>query len=160
MKYLLDTNIFIEAQKRYYHDQIVPSFWRWLQQDPDIYTIEAVKAEVAEQKDGLSALINNVKTIEDEAGAECMGDVSGHVIQAYPSSSFREAFLQGADIALIAVAKAKGCTIVTEEEKITKKPNTKRVKIPNVCEAIGVPFRIHIFGVLRSKNINLSSYKS
>ena len=61
MKYLLDTNIFIEAQKRYYHDQIVPSFWRWLQQDPDIYTIEAVKAEVAEQKDGLSALINNVK---------------------------------------------------------------------------------------------------
>ena len=159
MKYLLDTNIFIEAQKRYYHDQIVPSFWRWLQQDPDIYTIEAVKAEITQKEDGLSILIKNVKTIENEAGAECIGDVSKHVMQEYPSSSFREAFLQGADIALIAVAKAKGFVIVTEEEKIMQQPNTKRVKIPNVCEAMGVPCSIHIFGVLKSKNINLSSYK-
>ena len=83
--------------------------------------------------------------------------VSRQVMHEYPSSSFREAFLQGADIALIAVAKAKECTIVTEEEKITKQANTKRVKIPNVCEAMGVPCRIHIFGVLKSKNINLSS---
>lgn len=30
MKYLLDTNIFIESKNRYYGFDIAPGFWEWL----------------------------------------------------------------------------------------------------------------------------------
>ena len=160
MKYLLDSNIFIEAHQRYYHERIVPSFWQWLLEDPDIFTIEAVKAEITQAGDWLSAFMKAVKVIGDEAGAGYMADLAEHVTQRYPNSIYQQAFLQAADITLIAVAKAGGYTVVTREEKIIEQPNMQKIKIPNVCEALGVAYDNDIFTVLRRKNINLASYRT
>ena len=126
MKYLLDTNIFIEARQRYYHEQIVPSFWQWLLEDPDIFTIAAVKAEIGQQGGWLSAFMRAIKIIGDEAGAGYMADLAEHVTQRYPNSIYQQAFLQAADITLIAVAKAGDYTVVTREEKIIEQPNTQK----------------------------------
>ena len=33
MKYLVDTNVLIEAKNRYYAFDIAPGFWKWLNQE-------------------------------------------------------------------------------------------------------------------------------
>ena len=63
MKYLLDTNVFIEACKRYYAPSIVPSFWQFIRQDNDIYTLPEVIAEIEKQKDGLAAFIRDINIV-------------------------------------------------------------------------------------------------
>ena len=63
MKYLLDTNIFIDAHKRYYQQNIVPSFGQWLVDDSDIYTLAEVKTEIKNGNDDLFELIKNLKVL-------------------------------------------------------------------------------------------------
>lgn len=54
MKYLLDTNIFIESKNRYYGFDIAPGFWEWLNRamtNGDINSIKNVYDELMNGND-------------------------------------------------------------------------------------------------------------
>ena len=137
--YLLDTNIFIEAHRRYYSLTICPGFWNCLEhysQEPRILSIDRVRQEIAEG-DALDAWVNAapdglfVSTREDpviRAFTEMMDWVTS-------STQFRQdakdQFARAADGWVVAYAKVHGMTVVTHERHAPDAQ--KNVPIPNVC---------------------------
>lgn len=65
------------------------------------------------------------------------------------NSGNRDNFLAKADPWLIAKAKTLGATVVTHEALLA--PNTKKVKVPNICRQFGVPC-LDTFQFLRELN--------
>ncbi|HKV98817.1 MAG TPA: DUF4411 family protein [Vicinamibacterales bacterium] len=148
--YVLDSNIFIEAKKRYYRFQVCPGFWDallWQHSQGAIVSIDRVKAEIEHHQDDLKDWTCNTmpggcfKATNDEAVTTAYGDAIKWVMgnpQFTPEA--RALFSQEtvADAWVIAYAKAHGATVVTEEKLDLQ--TRKRVKIPNVCQALGVPY--------------------
>lgn len=56
MKFLLDTNVFIEAKNRYYAFDICPGFWDWMDAvcDGDVASIVSVRDEMTGGNDELA----------------------------------------------------------------------------------------------------------
>lgn len=54
MKYLLDTNVLIEAKNGFYAFDLCPGFWQWLKSYPDMRSIQMVKEEITTGDDDLS----------------------------------------------------------------------------------------------------------
>ena len=57
MRYLLDTNVFIEAKNRYYGLDFCPAFWEWLihrNTQGSVHSIEKVGDELAAGADDLA----------------------------------------------------------------------------------------------------------
>jgi len=154
VKYLLDANILIEANKRYYHNQIVPSFWQWLINDEQIYTIDKVKAEIRDGNDALYGLIKGVKTISYNQN---IGTVSDHVARSYRDQAEISKFFSKADPILIATAIVNTDMVIVTNEVLVG-INSQKIKIPNVCQSLGVQYKIGIFDILKLKQINLSRY--
>ncbi len=152
MQYLLDSNIFIEAYHRYYNDKIVSSFWQWLENDEDIYTISQVKEEIKAGTDDLYKLIQNVRELNTVS--ELMRDIATYVQDKYDNPAETDAFLAKADPLLISTASAAGATIVSNEVLVGD--DSTKIKIPNVCNEFEVEYNYGIFDILRSKQINLS----
>ena len=153
MKYLLDANIFIEAYKRYYHNKIVSNFWQWLVKDEDIYTIQKIKDEIDDGNDELYTLIKNVKTL---GNIQNIGQVANYVNQKYNQEETAK-FLAKADPLLIATGiNNAGVTVITNEVLVGN--NSNKIKIPNVCKGLNVNYKNGIFDILKSKQIDLSSY--
>ncbi len=50
--YLLDSNVLIDASRRYYHQQIAPSFWTWLEHQHDRGVLASVAQVKREINDG------------------------------------------------------------------------------------------------------------
>lgn len=64
----------------------------------------------------------------------------------------KDEFAKGADGWLIAYAKAKGCVVVSNEK--FEATVRSKVKIPNVCQAFGIPY-VNTFEMLRAVGIRL-----
>ena len=75
------------------------------------------------------------------------------MVASYPSHQ-ASAFLGGADPWVIAQALCDGSTVVTHESHAG--PGSKKVKIPNVCEAFGVRY-IKIYDLLRIRGARLGA---
>lgn len=160
--FLLDTNVFIEAAKRYYAFDIVPGFWDMLiekAKDGHILSIDRVKEELLRGRDKLSKWANgqfhsHFVSTKDQA----VLDAYRKIIQwAYNQPQFKEgakkdfARADNADAWLVAYAKAKSCVVVTEEKF---NPDIKRkIPIPNVCEAFGVRY-VDTFEMLRQVGVS------
>lgn len=114
MKYLLDSNVFIEAKNRYYAFDVCPGFWDWMDHvvaGGDVLSLAMVREELLAGNDELAKWIGVRKQ------AQC--------------------FL-GADPWLVAKAKAIGATVVTLEVRDLN--CKKKVPLPNVCDVESVPF--------------------
>ena len=59
MKYILDTNIFIEANNRYYVIDFCPAFWDWISNNDDVCSIDKVKDELLVRQDAISNWAQN-----------------------------------------------------------------------------------------------------
>ncbi len=141
MKYCLDANIFIQAKNLYYHFDICPGFWDWLDQlAGTVISILPVCEELEsgddELKDWAKARKESIffADITDMAVQEAVRHIAAHVVAEYEPQHAAK-FLSGADPWLIAFAQVNGCTVVTSEKSA---PGVKRVKIPNICEQFGV----------------------
>ena len=56
MTYLIDTNVFIDAKKRFYGFDICPAFWDWLvlkNKERIVFSIEKVRDEINKGEDQL-----------------------------------------------------------------------------------------------------------
>jgi len=144
--YLLDANTYIQAKNFHYRMHVVPGFWEWLDLQLDgssIGSIHPVAEELIRGTDELAEWARDRKDralgVDDEATQTAFGDIANHIM-SHPAFAepHRTTFLEGADPWLIAKAVAIGARVVTHESKVTA--DSKKVKVPNVCEAFGVPY--------------------
>ena len=144
VQYVLDTNVLIQAIKGYYSHEICPGFWEFLIHGFEsnvIFSIDRVYGELTEkdQKDWVAEWAKaNKKFFQD-----CDDDVGNHVARICSISYVKRfkqsqiaAFHDVADPWLIGYAKKHGMTVVTLEG--TKDAQSK-IKIPSICEELGVP---------------------
>lgn len=157
--YLLDSNVFIEAARRYYAFDLAPKFWEALLLNADlgqIRSIDRVKHELERGNDQLAswareAFAEACASTDDTAVTRSFAEIMNWVqTQEQFSNAAKANFARGADGWLVAYARVHGCILVTHE---VLDLNTRRqVPIPNVCLGFGVPF-IDTFEMLRALGI-------
>lgn len=151
MKYILDANIFIEANKRYYSKEIVPSFWEFLKKDNDIYTIKEVKEEIKAGNDNLFNLIKDVKELKNNNSQQTQ-KITTYINSEYSKAEVNK-FFSGADIHLIFSAVSENnLKIVTHEKLLSEK--AKRISIANICKKFRILY-CDTFEMLKEKEIDL-----
>lgn len=143
-KYLLDSNIFIQAHRMHYPFDVVPSFWNKiidLSNNNIICSIDKVKKEICETStnpDNLSLWCENDLNkdffVDSSSCVDMYADIA---IWTNSNIHFQQAakneFLATdlADPWLIAYARKNNLTIITHE---ISQPNRKnRIKIPEPC---------------------------
>lgn len=160
--YVLDANVFIQAARRYYAFDIAPGFWEALvshAESGEVQSIDRVEQELERGKDALADWIHGpfsaaFATTDDpdviRSFAEMMAWVQAH---AQFSDAAKAEFAGCADGWLVAHARVKDRVLVTHEQPA---PDAKRkVPIPSVCEAFGVPF-VDTFEMLRRLGVRLA----
>jgi len=154
MKYILDSNTFIEAKNRYYSMTVCPAYWQWLLNahgEGHIYSIDLVKDEMLKQHDELAdwtrAHSDFFVDVSESKIQEKFAEVAAYVASlTHMRNGTHEDFMSGADPWLIAVALANDFTIVTQESLVSADVR-KKIYIPNVCQALGAKY-INTFELL------------
>ena len=161
LQYVLDADVFMTAARSYYAFDVAPAFWSGLVREASngrLLSVDRVKGEIQRGKDELVEWANRtfhrwfVATDEADVIAayqEIMSWVQG---QSQFFDYAKDEFARGADGWLIAYAKVKGLTVVSNEKF---EPNIRgKVKIPNVCRAFNIPY-VNTFEMLRALGIKL-----
>jgi predicted nucleic acid-binding protein len=160
--YVLDTNVFIEAARRYYAFDIAPPFWESLIQHAKngrIYSIDRVKQELERGKDELAtwatSQFNDAFASTDEEDVIASYSEVMNWVQAQDQflDAAKADFAAVADGWLVAYAKVKGYIVVTHE--LPAIDARSKVPIPNVCEALGVSY-VDTFAMLRELGVRFS----
>ena len=143
IKYIIDTNVFVDAHNRYYPMSCFPGFWEFLTHYFTQRTFVSSNLSYKEMKDygdDLSKWIKTNKTFfipDDGQDVQTnFAQVSQHV-STHPiwGNNNKADFLKAgvADGFVIAHAMSYGATVVSNE-KLETDIKCKKVKIPNVCQ--------------------------
>lgn len=142
-KYLLDSNIFIEAKNRYYGFDFCPAFWEWLinqNGQGKVASVDKVEGELQAGADDLSAWATErgrgFFLAPDDPVMPALVRVSAWATGQNYRPAAVSTFLQVADYWLIGHALAHDFTIVTHERP---SDGINQIKIPNVCIGLGLP---------------------
>jgi predicted nucleic acid-binding protein len=141
-KYCLDANVLIQAWQKYYNPKFCPDYWEILNElgkQHKIFVPEYVFEEIVRTEDNLSKWLKNseipVKKVSEQV-ANCLKTVyssnTSH-INLVDNTKARSL----ADPWVIAHSIHENATVVTKEEKVTA-INSSKIKIPNVCDNMGV----------------------
>lgn len=141
-KYCLDANVLIQAWQKYYSPNISPSYWEIMNSfglQNKIFMPEVVYEEIVRTEDDLSEWLKAsdipIRKI-DEKVTKCLQDIySANPIHKFLVDNVKSRSL--ADPWVIAHAMSENAIVVTKEEKVTAL-NSKKVKIPNVCDNMKV----------------------
>ncbi len=155
MLFLLDSNVFINASRLYYHPDIAPTFWTWLADQNRMGRIASVARVKAEIDDGRYGYLKKWSSDLPDSfwlrpGGNAVNSMTWladwvmHPNRPYWDSA-RAEFLNVADYYLVAQAHSANASVVTFE---LPAPNSrKRVLIPDACDAMGVdyvePFEVY-----------------
>jgi Domain of unknown function (DUF4411) len=158
MPYLLDANVFIQAKNLHYGFDFCPGFWDWLDQAHGTGTVSSVSHVGDELIAGTDALADWAKARAtaffrepDAKSLPELANVSQWVVGQRYEPAAVNTFLQVADYYLVAYAKAHGFTVVTHE---LPADSTRKIKIPNVCVGLGVPY-VNVFQMLSRERVRL-----
>lgn len=141
-KYCLDANVLIEAWNKYYNPAFCPDYWKILidlGKQGRILIPEMVSEEITRTEDDLAKWLKSSKIPVPkitESVTNCWRDI----LSANPEHQKLVDNIRGRSLAdpwVIAHAMDAGAIVVTKENKETS-PNTKRIRIPNVCDNMGV----------------------
>lgn len=139
--YCLDANVLIQAWQKYYSPKLCPDYWEILNKLGEakrIFIPQHVFEEITRTEDDLAHWVKNSKIL--------VRPTSGPITQAVrhilsnPIHSTLVDNTKGRSLAdpwVIAHAFHEKACVVTKEEKVTA-ANSKKIKIPNVCENMGV----------------------
>lgn len=159
--FVIDTNVFIDAADTMYPLDVFPTFWKilcQLCQQGQVVSIDAVLDELKVQNDTLAQWAQTHFTGWRRAKYNCqvrqqysqvIGYVSG--LKDKPTAE-KMAFGSGADGWLLAYALTYGAIVVTHEQMVDQ--NSKKIKIPNVCQHFGVKC-ISLIGMLRQLQVQI-----
>lgn len=151
----MDANFFIQGWNKYYSPDFCPAYWQHIDalgQHGRLFVSSAVRDEIAKKDDPLAEWLLNRRYLIKERGTnvgQCLTKIyaTDPLHQYLVSQRGRSA----ADPWVIAHAMAEGAVVVTKEEKVTA-PSQKSIKIPNVCDKMGVRW-IDDFGLIRELNM-------
>lgn len=157
MKYLLDSNTYIQAKNFHYNMTFCPAYWEWLDlqyEEGYIASTSSVYDELYQYGDELSNWVKERKeqfiSIEDNATQQKYAEIVQHVYDLKNKNPNKvDLFLSKADPWLIAKACVTGAQLVTHERKVSS--DSKDIKIPNICEIFGVEC-LSTFQVLQELN--------
>ena len=140
--YCLDTNVLIQAWQRYYSPSFCPKYWDVLAElgrENIIFIPEMVREEITRTEDDLShwLKISEIPIVKiDEPVTQCLQSI--HAQNSKHKSLVDNTKARSlADPWVIAHAMNEKATVVTKEEKVTAL-NSNRIKIPNVCDNMGI----------------------
>jgi len=162
-RYVLDTNVFIQAFRGYYAFDIAPAFWRALVRQASngrLLSIDRVRHEIEQGKDDLAnwAVSNFHRWFASTAESDVIESYRNIMRWAQAQPQYSEAAKRqfadenNADPWLVAYAEAKGCVVVTLEQL---DPNVQRtIPIPNVCRAFRIDF-VDTYAMLRALGVRL-----
>ena len=155
-KYCLDTNCFIEAWNKYYSPDFCKDYWNVLERlgnDGVFFITEMVKKEIDNKDDKLSSWLKNnskfVKPITEE--------VQLKLKEIYTKDESHKRLVDNtkdrsmADPWVIAHAIVENAIVVTKEPLVDN-PESKKIKIPNVCNNMGIRW-IDDFDFIRETHI-------
>ena len=160
--FLLDTNVFIEAHRRYYAFDIHPGFWECLYhlfQTNQIVSLDHVRTELLRGNDTLSEWISETPerffmTSNDHAGVNMYTTVINWLDnESQYTDQAKFDFAYGADGWLVSYALVHGLKLVTEE--VYDRNIRKRVPLPNVCRQFNV-VTLNTFALLRELEIQFN----
>lgn len=163
LRFVLDTNVLIEAHRRYYSFDIAPCFWRVileLANEGHIMSIDRVKQEImsTDKEDALQKWSDSnfnrwfVPTDNEEV-FESYGEIIDWSIgEGHYYDYAKTEFAGIADSWVVAFAKTYNCIVVTQEQY--SRDARKRILIPNACKAFGVDY-MNTFEMLRKLNASL-----
>jgi hypothetical protein len=141
----LDSDVYIEANKREYGFDIVPGFWEMLEKsarDGILKSPSFVYDEIVRYADDVAEWVRARREVlfidPTEDIQHRYAEVANHVAATYTNQTEVHRYLSGADPWLVAYASALGGTVVTRERRIDSSVKTK-IKIPNVCDHFNVP---------------------
>lgn len=151
-KYLLDTNIYIDAYDRYYRNEYFPTYWEKFSVIINSHVVmpRVVKDEITQSpwflkwlEDNYSDSILNHKNYSE--GWQTILDYvqsSGlYKDEALTKQTTGWANESIADPWIVAIAKEEGLIVVSNEERIAnlgKGNAVKSAKVPDVCDRQGV----------------------
>lgn len=157
--YCLDANVFIQPWRTYYSPKICPDYWALLSElgfRKKIFMPKIVYEEITRTEDDLSAWIktSNIPIHKiDAAVTKCLKDIyEFNPLHKLLVDNTKQRSL--ADPWVIAHAINEKACVVTKEEKITA-ISTKKIKIPNVCDNMGVNW-ITDFQMINELNIKFT----
>lgn len=165
IKYLIDANVLMEANRRYYSLDLAPAFWEYLIRSAKkgpIRSIDRVYDEILKGKDDLTEWAKKsftfafVNTKNDEKVIEIYAELMQWAIKQirYTQAAKDEfARVENADAWLIAYAKVHEYIIVTQE--VLDLNIKKKIPIPNVCDQFDVKY-INTFQMLRELNFKFN----
>lgn len=162
-RYALDANVFIQAKRRFYGFDFCPGFWDALvhyRSLERVCSIDKIWEELGRGSDDLTVWARDEfgkASFQRSGDADTVAQYRQMLVwvnsQPQFSEGARHEFQEVADGWLVAFAKAHQFTVVTLEEH---NPDVrKKVPIPNLCAAHGVPY-IDTFTLLRRLAIKLT----
>lgn len=155
MAFLLDSNVFIQAKNEYYGFDICPGFWEFIDAEAasgSVLSIARVKGELVDYGNELAEWARGRNQEFFLPEPEGMETSVRRVTDWVQAADFRDAakreFFDSTDQFLIAHALHEGHTVVTHEVHV--EGERRRVKIPTVCRAVGVP-HVRTFEFIRER---------
>lgn len=158
-RFCLDTNVLIQPWQKYYSPALCPDYWEILDQlgaQGILFFPQAVFDEIAKSDDDLSDWLKSSRI----PVLKVDGHVTRQLERIYQSNEKHKFLVDNtkqrslADPWVIAHALNENAMVVTKEEKVTAM-NSNRIKIPNVCENMGVPW-MNDFQLIKELNIIFS----
>lgn len=152
-RFLVDSNILIEAHKAHYAWDFCPGFWDALvagHAAGRVLTIDRVKEEIEKGKDWISTwAVNDVPTTcfaatKTDAAVigvwtQCQTWASGRTSPSFtPEALLDFARVETADAWLVAYAAIHKYVVITHE--ISEPQRRNKVKIPDACKVFGVAY--------------------
>lgn len=155
-RYCLDANVLIQAWRTYYSPRLCADYWHVLDElgnQHRIFIVQEVADEIDRIEDGLREWLKEsriaVRKADDAVGTCLRAIYSAHEEHRKLVDNTKNRSL--ADPWIIAHALNEGAAVVTKEERVVAL-NTRRIRIPNVCENMGIVC-MNDFDFLAEQNI-------
>ena len=150
----LDADTLMRAKNQAYGFDIAPGFWEIVKRNARAGKLACstlVYDEIARGGDELTQWANRERKTKlfvepNEQTQKLVNDIGEYVKRNYELAQV-EFFFKGADPWVIAAALSDGGTVVTHEVLVG--PDSKRVKIPNICRKYDVQYT-DCYGMLRA----------
>jgi hypothetical protein len=158
-RFCLDTNVLIQPWQNYYSPILCPDYWEILNQlgaQGTLFIPQAVFDEIAKSDDDLLDWLKSSRI----PVLKVDGRVTRQLQRIYQTNEKHKFLVDNtkqrslADPWVIAHALNENAMVVTKEEKVTAM-NSNRIKIPNVCDNMGVPW-LNDFQLIKELNIRFS----
>ena len=146
-KYVLDTNVFIQAHRRWYQFSFAQGFWTFLvdQHRNNVLTsIDKVRGEIKKGDELYDWMRTSApgslfaSTRQVSIGQNYSELINWVMANPRYDGAAKAQFARDADCWVMAFAKAHGATVVSHEVSSQAKG---RVKMPDVCQQFSIDYR-------------------